>query len=112
MWVIARNIEHPAWSEPSAGEAEATQEDVAASRDKDTMHRKPRRLKDAANQNTLENRDPRKWKVPMSASLAQVPRLGFPAFPCLLRRSENQRLINLEVSRTRDAFYQKAHHPK
>ena len=112
MWVIARNIGDPAWSEPRAGEAEATQEDVVESRDKGTKHRKPRRLKDAANQNTLENRDPRKWKVPMSASLAQVPRLGFPAFPCLLSHSGNQRLVNLEDSRTREAFYQKAHRPK
>ena len=82
------------------------------SREKDTIHRKPRRLKDAANQNTLENRDPRKWKVPMSASLPQVPRLGCLAFRFLLRHSENQRLINLEDSRIREAFYQKAHHPK
>ena len=58
MWVIARNIEDPAWSEPSAGKAEATQEDVAVSRGNDTIHRKPSRLKDTANRNTLENRDP------------------------------------------------------
>ena len=88
MWVIARNIGDPAWSEPRAGEAEATQEDVVESRDKGTKHRKPRRLKDAANQNTLGNRDPRKWKVPMSASLAQVPRPGFPVLPRLLRGKE------------------------
>ena len=90
----------------------ATREDVMVSREKDTIHRKPRRLKDAANRNALENRDPRKWKVPMIASLAQVPRLGFPAFPCLSRHSVNQRLINLEDRRTGEAFYQKANQPK
>ena len=39
------------------------------SRDTDTIHRKPRRLKNAANQNTLENRDPEKWKVPMRIAI-------------------------------------------
>ena len=62
MWVIARNIGDPAWTQPAAGEAQATEEDVMVCRDKDTKRRNPRRLKDAANQNTLANRDARKME--------------------------------------------------